>query len=129
MSVLSGSDWEAVFEFTRGGAPQGEREHTHTCGNAGPGNVSACEGDSTCSVEPFGLADVAEVIATSEGENDGANWLCVVKLNDGRFAFVSAGCDYTGWDCQSSGHGIVATDLQHLVRLGLGDADRQRLSL
>lgn len=46
---------------------------------------------------------VTEVLASAEGENDGANWICVVKMDDGQFAMVSAGCDYTGWDCQASG--------------------------
>lgn len=46
----------------------------------------------------FSMFDVQDVIASSEGENDGSNWLAAVKLKDGRFAFVSAGCDYTGFD-------------------------------
>jgi hypothetical protein len=46
----------------------------------------------------FTLADVADVIAAVEGENDGADWVAVVRLRDGRFGYVTAGCDYTGWD-------------------------------
>ncbi len=44
------------------------------------------------------IKDVVEVIAAAEGENDGPNWLAVVRMADGRFAKVFAGCDYTGWD-------------------------------
>lgn len=46
----------------------------------------------------FTREDVAEVIAIDDGENDGQNWMGVFRLRDGRFAFLSAGCDYTGWD-------------------------------
>jgi hypothetical protein len=49
------------------------------------------------------VANVAEVYAASEGENDGAIWICVCRMDDGRFAVMRAGCDYTGWDCQASG--------------------------
>lgn len=72
-------------------------------------------------------AQVAEVIASSEGENDGANWLLVVKLADGRYSFLSAGCDYTGWDCQAGGHSEERDSLAELVRFGMGQDDRERL--
>jgi hypothetical protein len=71
-------DWSNVFEYA-------SDEH-----------VGACLGFKG-SVQGFGLDDVAYVIAAEEGENDGANWITVVRLQDGRYAFVSAGCDYTGW--------------------------------
>ena len=50
----------------------------------------------------FTVADIAKVLAVVEGENDGADWRWVLRLNDGRFVFLQGGCDYTGWDCQSS---------------------------
>jgi hypothetical protein len=90
--------------------------------------VSAAVG-STVSPDPFQRIDVAEVLGTSDGENDGANWVGVFRLKDGRFAFLSAGCDYTGWDCQSSGYAVVSHDLSHLIRFGLGEEDRVRLNL
>jgi hypothetical protein len=45
----------------------------------------------------FTLANVAETLYHRPGENDGPDWWCVVRLTDGRFAFLSAWCDYTGW--------------------------------
>lgn len=53
--------------------------------------------------DDFALNQVVEVIAESEGENDGPDWVCVARMQDGRYAVMSAGCDYTGWDCQASG--------------------------
>ncbi len=117
---LEGYDWEMAFQYC--GPPEGDAS------SHGDVRVSRVI-DSLASTDPFQRTDVARVVALSEGENDGANWICVCELKDGRFAFVSAGCDYTGWDCQASGYAMVDTDLQHLIRLGLGDNDRTRLGL
>ncbi len=121
-SELNEYDWREVFAYAGDG----------TVDDLGPpsgfGSVSACLG-SEVATGPVLRAEVARIIAASEGENDGNNWLIVTQQNDGRFAFVSAGCDYTGWDCRAGGHCIVAHDLAHLIRFGLGEEDRQRLSL
>ena len=77
----------------------------------------------------FRRADVAEVIAASAGEDDGANWVGVFRLVDGRYAYLEAGCNYTGWDCQSSGHAVVGPDLATIVRLALDGDARARLGL
>ena len=52
---------------------------------------------SACEKDPFTPEDIAETLYASEGENDEADWLWVGRLVDGRWAFVSAWCDYTGW--------------------------------
>ncbi len=41
--------------------------------------------------------EVKRTVAYSNGCNDGDNWVGVFELNDGRFGYVEAGCDYTGW--------------------------------
>lgn len=46
----------------------------------------------------FGLA---AILATIEGENEGAAWHWLLAFFDGRYAYASGSCDYTGWDCQS----------------------------
>ena len=58
--------------------------------------INVCHG-ATCDNSPFSVEDVELTVAYSEGENDGADWLWVGLLTDGRWAFVAAGCDYTGW--------------------------------
>lgn len=45
---------------------------------------------------------IEKVLARIDGENDGPEWHWLLKLKDGRFAYAFGGCDYTGWDCQSS---------------------------
>jgi hypothetical protein len=52
---------------------------------------------SKCDNSPFTPDDVAFTIAFCDGENDESSWLWVGVLTDGRYAFISAWCDYTGW--------------------------------
>jgi hypothetical protein len=81
----------------------------------------------TGSVAPFELGDVEEIVAISAGENDEESWVGVFRLRDGRFAFVSAWCDYTGWGCQDGGLARLASNLDDLKRLGVDDKARARL--
>ena len=101
-------DWREAFKYA---ADAGER----TEGYAGD-----CAG--------FGFDDVAEVIASDDGENDGAEWIAVFRLHDGRFAYLAAGCDYTGWGCQESGQTWFAASLDALVQWGLTSDARGRLA-
>ncbi len=41
---------------------------------------------------------VDKVLASEEGENDGRDWAALFLMRDGRYCFLEAGCDYTGWD-------------------------------
>ena len=52
---------------------------------------------SKCDNSSFSVEDVSYTLAHCHGENDEASWLWVGVLQDGRYAFVSAWCDYTGW--------------------------------
>ncbi len=46
----------------------------------------------------IGSDDIKHVAATIPGENDEWDWFWVVLLKDGRYALITGGCDYTGWD-------------------------------
>jgi hypothetical protein len=78
---------------------------------------------------PFSMDSIAEIVACEEGENDGETWVAVVKLDDGKFGFVEAGCDYTGWDCQASGEGYVCDALEELQRWKMNTSARRRLKM
>ena len=52
----------------------------------------------------FKFQDIEEVILAEEGENDERDWKLLVKLKNGKFGVLIAGCDYSGWDCQSDGN-------------------------
>lgn len=47
---------------------------------------------------PARPSDVVRVIAYSDGEHDGREWVGAFELADGRFLALRAWCDYTGWD-------------------------------
>lgn len=74
-----------------------------------------------------GWDDVDSVVACDEGENDGSAWIALLQLKDGRYLWLSAGCDYTGWDCQAGGFMQVGDALDMMVRLAMGTEDRSRL--
>lgn len=77
---LDDSDWKSVFHYADGS-------------EGSPTVVT----DGSCTSDCFDRESVARVIASALGENDGAQWIIVVLLKDGRYALVRAGCDYTGW--------------------------------
>jgi hypothetical protein len=81
---------------------------------------------TNCDKAPFGMDDVAEVVKAENGENDGPSWIMVGKLKDGRYFFLDAGCDYTGWDCQAGGDAQVADTLDGLIRFGMDESARER---
>lgn len=64
---------------------------------------------------------IAAVLAVWEGENDGDDWRWVIRLNDGRFAFIQGGCDYTGWDCQSWATSVVADTAERAATFARGE--------
>lgn len=87
--MRAGRDWQHAW-------------HEAQYGSYGPGYD--WENDKEGSApEDFALAQVVEVVAADDGENDEEDWICITKMSDGRFAVMSAGCDYTGWDCRAGG--------------------------
>jgi hypothetical protein len=48
--------------------------------------------------DPLKASDILGEHAVIYGENDEYSWHWLVELNDGRFAYISGECDYTGWD-------------------------------
>lgn len=77
----------------------------------------------------FSLDDVKNIIALDEGENDGESWVIVVELNDGKFGYVDAWCDYTGWDCCAGGSSAISETFEHLQRFELTSKIRRRLNM
>lgn len=113
IAALDSYDWGEVFGFAGEPAYNG-------------GTPKPVEG-ATCGAAAFMREDVEHVFDKSEGENDGPPWLIAGVLRDGRYFFIEAGCDYTGWDCRASGSSWVADSLAQLARFGLTDEARERL--
>lgn len=49
------------------------------------------------------IHNVAEVLAADAGEHDERDWIAILRMKDGQWAMLRAGCDYTGWDCRAGG--------------------------
>ena len=73
--------------------------------------VACAEG--SISIDP--RKDIEEVIASIDGENDGLYWQAIIKLKDGKYAWISSWCDYTGWGCQDGGTIHLANSLKKLL--------------
>ncbi|MGG3504718.1 hypothetical protein ABES58_04455 [Paenibacillus lautus] len=118
LNELDDYDWKEAF------GAAGKEEGTQL--NGSPTVVQFAKPVSTT---PFSRADVEEIIAMSPGENDGPNWIGVFRLKDGRYASIDSGCDYTGWGCQEWGAAEVCGTLYEMVKFGLSNEQRKRLSL
>jgi hypothetical protein len=116
---LEDYDWKEAFAYA--GDPTGTNR------TAMPIQARFTEG--TVSTTPILREDVTEIKHSSNGENDERAWIMVGKVKDGRWFFLCAGCDYTGWDCQAGGTCIVASTYEEVVRWGLGSSDRERFGL
>lgn len=75
----------------------------------------------------FSSDDVSDVIACDEGYNDGDSWVAIFLLNNGKFAYLNAWCDFTGWGCRSDGDVVIRDDLRTLVLNDVSEVDRVRL--
>lgn len=110
--ILSSYDWAEVFGEGDGG----------NCTQ----DVESLDGTLT----DFVLRkNILEVLASANGENDGASWICVVRLNDGRFAACEGSCDYTGWDCYAGNTITVASSFESLIISGLTPDNCNRLEI
>lgn len=74
-----------------------------------------------------GLDDIQLCLAAVNGEGEGDEWAGVFLLKDGHYLTVEAGCDNTGWDCQSGASFTFCADEQDAFLFGLTQGARQRL--
>lgn len=79
--------------------------------------------------DKFRLEDVAYVLAYLQGENDGPSYHWIIAMKDRTYAYVSGGCDYTGWDCQSSAYAEITVSLKEAMSIAEkdGGADIRKL--
>ena len=67
--------------------------------------------------DEFKFEDIEHLLACIPGENDGFNWHWIVRLKNGKYGYVTAWCDYTGWDCQSGGSVHIANSARDAALL------------
>ena len=116
LSELDSYDWAEVFGEGTGG----------NCPAIIP---DVPPGDEVTSTSTFSREDVAAIRGQQEGENDGPDWIVWGVLKDGRFFIARGGCDYTGWDCQASNNGSVASTEADLIQFGMTDNERDRFGV
>jgi hypothetical protein len=94
-------------------------------------NVTGVPPGADVSLAPFARWAVAEVLAHGEDYGDYAETDVEVvgRLWDGRWFYITAGCDTTGWDCVASGSCVVAATREDIVRFGLSGPSRVELGL
>lgn len=92
---LNDNDWSTIFGDEEAGV----------CTWQGPVCVPAKERETNLEevhkvLDQHGItrSSVKSIVGIQQGEQDERNWILLAELNDGRYLFVSAGCDYTGWD-------------------------------
>lgn len=117
---LENYDWQKAFEYA------GEISEF---GNDGSPNISTLTFGEKTSIDPFTRENVKRIYGICEGEHDGLSWIVYGQLNDGRWFYLEAGCDYTGWDCQAGGSTITAGNKADLERYGLTVEARERFGL
>jgi len=82
-------DWGEVLSYAgKDSCEQGEQKPP----------MASPVSDATMDCSVFGMEDVKDVICVSAGMKEEDSWLCILELRDGRFAYIEACCDYTGWD-------------------------------
>jgi hypothetical protein len=117
ISELDDHDWKEAFGYA--GEP----------GTNGHADVRPHLPGAVISLAPFTREDVASIYVSVVGENDGPPWRMVGRLTDGRWFYLEAGCDYTGWDCQAGGCATVAPIFDDCIRFACTEEARQVLSL
>lgn len=113
LKELNDYDWAEVFGEGGGG----------NCTSIAPNRAPH---DKTTSPDTFSREDVAVIYGQSDGENDERDWIVWGQLKDGRWFVARGGCDYTGWDCQASNSGDVASTEQDIIDFGMTGDERER---
>ena len=85
--------------------------------------VEGLLGEEKCDAGKF-PDNIAEFYWLHEGHNDEDAWQLLCKLDNSNYAFYTAWCDYTGFDCQGGMKLIVSKDLKRLLYEGLTERSR-----
>ena len=78
---------------------------------------------AACEENGIDSSDLVDVLLEITGENDEADWHWIVTTTSG-FAYISGGCDYTGWDCQSGAERFDAANQEAALALCPQDVRR-----
>lgn len=68
--------------------------------------------------------NIEEIYFYQNGENDEMQWIIIGKSSD-YFIYFTAGCDYTGFDCQGGGELCYSKEWSILWNMYISDCDRK----
>jgi hypothetical protein len=60
-----------------------------------------------------------------EGKNDWKPWLLLCQLEDGKYAYFTANCDYTGFDCQGGMDLYISESKDILIQMAMNETHRK----
>jgi len=70
--------------------------------------------------------NISKYIWGEEGENDFVDWILLCKLSNGKYAYYTAWCDYTGFDCRGGMKLYISSKIQTLVKMAMDDKNRSK---
>lgn len=75
-----------------------------------------------CRYNSIDSSDIQEVLSFINGRNDYEDWhwICLIKNASSNllsYAYITGGCDFTGWDCQSSAERFDEETLDEIMKL------------
>lgn len=68
--------------------------------------------------------NIVDYIWGQQGCNDEEGWALLCKLDNDKYAYYYAWCDYTGFDCRSGMDLYIADDVKTLVTYAMNPAER-----
>ena len=68
--------------------------------------------------------NISKYIWGQEGENDFIDWILLCKLTNGKYAFYTAWCDYTGFDCRGGMKLYISSKINVLIKMAMDDRQR-----
>jgi hypothetical protein len=83
-------------------------------------------GEKECGIGDF-PKNIKRCYFIQEGENDGIPWNLLCYLDNGVYVYMSAWCDYTGFDCQGEIILWSSKKIQTLIDMALSNEDRHSL--
>ncbi|HEY8560491.1 MAG TPA: hypothetical protein VIL74_08945 [Pyrinomonadaceae bacterium] len=119
INELNDDDWKEAFGFA--GEPD--------TAAGGQTDIRGALPTESYNLAPFTREDVKAIVKADPGENDEANWIIYGELHDGRWFSIEAGCDYSGWFCQSGGTATIGRSKEEIERFGLTADARERFKI
>ncbi len=68
--------------------------------------------------------NISKYIWGQEGENDFIDWILLCKLTNGKYAFYTAWCDNTGFDCRGGIKLYISSKINVLIKMAMDDRQR-----